>query len=105
MRPKVITFASAGSFEKGLQTLFGYPPQIARALAAHNGGALIVPLRSIAVNWELLSREWPLTILRHELAHTMIREVTGASAVIPTWFDDGLATTGDRRSSRSPTAA
>ena len=88
----MITFASAASFEKGMQTLFGFPPQVARALATNNGGALIVPLRSIAVNWALLSRERPLTILRHELAHAMIREVAGASAVIPSWFDEGLAT-------------
>ncbi len=33
VRPKIVTFATAASFERGMQTLFEYPPQVARALA------------------------------------------------------------------------
>jgi len=92
VKPKIVTFATAESFERGLTTLFDYPQQTARALARNNGGALVIPLRSIAINWAVLGKEKPLTILRHELAHAMIREIAGASAVMPSWFDEGIAT-------------
>lgn len=89
VRPKIVTFASAASFESGLRTLFGYAQATARSLAANNGGVLIS--RVVLINWAVLGQERPLTILRHELTHALVREIT-RTGEFPAWFDEGLAT-------------
>lgn len=91
-RPKIVAFQSAASFESGLRTLFALDDATARTLARTAGGALLAEVRTIAINWGLLSRETPLTILRHELAHAIVRDIAGDRALVPAWFDEGLAT-------------
>lgn len=91
-RPKIVAFQSADSFEKGLRTLFGLDEATSRTLAQNAGGALITEVRTIAINWGQLSREVPLTILRHELAHAIVRDIAGDAVQLPAWFDEGLAT-------------
>lgn len=91
-RPKIVAFQSAESFEKGLRTLFGLDEATSRTLARNAGGALISEVQTIAINWGLLSREIPLTILRHELTHAILRDIAGDQVALPAWFDEGVAT-------------
>lgn len=91
-RPKIVAFSSAVSFERGLRTLFGLDEPTARTLSRNAGGALLTEVRTVAVNWGQLSREVPLTILRHELAHAILRDIAGDSVILPAWFDEGVAT-------------
>lgn len=90
-RPAVFAFGSGESFRGGLESLFGYPAATARIVSATSGGVLITGLRTIAINWAAVARERPVTILRHELSHTALRELTGPRDDVPAWLDEGLA--------------
>lgn len=90
-RPLIQVFATTGSFEQAVRQLYRYPAQIARSLAA-SGGAMDRPSGGIVINWERVATERPITIIRHELSHLMVRQIVGVDASVPAWFDEGLAT-------------
>lgn len=95
-RPGVYVFATAASFEYGLQVLFRYSPSNAQRLAAYHSGVLEPASLSVAINWRRAAHERPLTILRHELTHAMVWQVLGSDAQIPAWFDEGIASLAQR---------
>lgn len=90
-RPVIQVFATAGSFEQAVQQLYRYPAQVARSLA-ENGGAMDRPSGGIVINWGRVAAVRPITIIRHELSHLMVRQIVGVDASVPAWFDEGLAT-------------
>ena len=90
-RPVIQVFATAGSFEQAVQRLYRYPAQVARSLA-ETGGAMDRPSGGIVINWGRVAAVRPITIIRHELSHLMVRQIVGVDASVPAWFDEGLAT-------------
>jgi peptidase MA superfamily protein len=90
-RPIIQIFGSPATFERALQSVYGYPSAIARSLGAVGGG-MDRPSGSIVINWGRVAADRPITILRHELSHLMVRQIVGVDASVPAWFDEGLAT-------------
>ena len=89
--PSVYVFAVPGTFELGMIVLFRMTPSVARSVASGHGGALDVPSVSVALDWQVVRLERPLTILRHELTHAMVHQIAGRDAELPSWLDEGLA--------------
>lgn len=90
--PAVFVFATRGSFAAVLERHFGYPAPVSARLAAQSGGLLVTGLDAIVINAEnVLGGGRPPTILRHELAHVLLHELAGDTAM-PAWLDEGLAT-------------
>lgn len=89
--PAVYAFAVAGSFELGMVVLFRMTPSIARSVAARHSGVLDARSVSVAIDWQLVRLESPVTIIRHELTHAMVQQIAGRDAELPAWLDEGLA--------------
>lgn len=89
--PSVYVFAIPGTFELGLIVLFRITPAAARGIANGHAGALDVGTVSVAIDWQLVRLERPLTIIRHELTHAMVHQIVGRDAELPAWLDEGLA--------------
>lgn len=91
--PSIYVFAIPGTFELGLIILFRLTPTAARSLANGHPGALDVGSVSVALDWQLVRFERPLTIIRHELTHAMVHQIVGRDVELPAWLDEGLAAT------------
>lgn len=89
-KPAVYVFATRSSFALGLQQGFGYQGPTAGMLAAANGGVTLSRENVIVINWANVSGD-PEKIFRHEVTHALVHEILGPGAVIPSWFDEGLA--------------
>ncbi|HET8569194.1 MAG TPA: hypothetical protein VFM93_09430 [Candidatus Limnocylindria bacterium] len=102
--PRVSVFATVASFEHALQVIHGYSAAVARSVSGA-GGVLDRASRAIAVNWQRVAHERPITIIRHELVHLMTRQILGREADVPAWFDEGLAVLGQREAGASKTVS
>ena len=91
-RPRIYVFATPASFATGVHELFGYAAPMALYAANTYGGIFDRPTLTIAVNWSAGSAERMTAAIAHELTHLMLHEVSGGRA-IPTWLDEGVATT------------
>jgi hypothetical protein len=91
-RPAVYAFATRNSFAFGLQEIFGVRGPDAGLLAAANGGITLPRQNAIVINLQNLPTDKDFAIVRHELTHALVHQVIGASASVPAWFDEGLAT-------------
>lgn len=89
--PSIYVFAIPGTFELGLIILFRMTPTVARSLANGHAGALDVGSVSVALDWQLVRFQRPLTIIRHELTHAMVHQIVGRDVELPAWLDEGLA--------------
>ena len=89
-KPRVLVFATRASFTRGTQDLFGYSPETAANVAVSYGGVFDPETLTIAVNWAAASADLP-SLLAHELTHLATREIVGQGAVLPAWFEEGLA--------------
>lgn len=90
-QPAAYVFGSPSSFAHGLRTALGRPAAQAQAIASRHGGLFDPASGGILVNWQLVRAVEPVTILRHELAHAMIRQIVGPRAELPAWLEEGLA--------------
>ena len=90
-KPRILVFASRTSFAHGTQELFGYSPETAASVAASYGGVFDSQTLTIAVSWQSLAGSNLPRLLAHELAHLATREMAGQDAVLPAWFEEGLA--------------
>ena len=90
-RPRVLLFATPASFARGAEEIFDYTPETARLAANSYGGIVDHPTLTIAVNWRAVGGDLS-GLLAHELAHVMIRDVSGRDAHLPAWFEEGFAT-------------
>src|SRR2546428_3206824 len=95
-RPAVYVFATRISFATGLQRLFGARATDAGLLAAANGGVTLPRYGAVAINLENVPADRDLAIVRHELTHALVHEIVGPDAMLPAWFDEGLATLEER---------
>jgi EAL domain-containing protein (putative c-di-GMP-specific phosphodiesterase class I) len=93
--PTVYVFTTRSSFASGLQAVFGVDQARAAILAVGNGGIAFPSSGVIVLNWQNVSGQRPLTIVRHELTHALVHQAIGANTV-PAWFDEGLATLEER---------
>lgn len=74
-------------------------PDFATFAAAVPGGPPVDGVMAVAVgranqtliDVEAVRRSQPVTVLRHELSHLMLREITGQNPSLPRWFTEGLA--------------
>jgi hypothetical protein len=90
-KPRIIVFATRASFTQGTQDLFGYSPETAANIAVSYGGVFDPETLTIAVNWQAASSANLPSLLAHELTHLATRELVGHAAVLPAWFEEGLA--------------
>jgi hypothetical protein len=90
-KPRILVFATSASFARGTQDLFGYSPETAAMVAASCGGVFDPAILTIAVGWQASTSANLPDLLAHELTHLATREIVGQDAVLPAWFEEGLA--------------
>jgi hypothetical protein len=90
-KPRILIFATRASFARGTRDLFGYSPATAATVATSYGGVFDPQTLTIAISWESTVDVGLADILAHELTHLATREIVGHDAVLPTWFEEGLA--------------
>jgi EAL domain-containing protein (putative c-di-GMP-specific phosphodiesterase class I) len=95
-RPAVYAFGTRTSFAFGLQEIFGVRGPDAGLLAAANGGITLPRQGAIVINLQNVPSDKDFAIVRHELTHALVHEMIGVDAVLPAWFDEGLATLVER---------
>lgn len=96
-RPSIYLFSTRASFALGLQQMFGVRGPDAGLLAAANGGVNLSRQGAIVINLQNLKNDRDLAIVRHELTHALVHEIIGQDAVLPAWFEEGLATLEERK--------
>jgi len=104
-RPSIYLFSTRASFALGLQQVFGVRGPDAGLLAAANGGVNLSRQGAIVINLQNLRNDKDLAIVRHELTHALVHEIIGPEAVLPAWFEEGLATLEERKDALSATEA
>jgi hypothetical protein len=90
-KPRILIFATRASFRRGTQELFNYSPETAANVAVSYGGVFDAETLTIAVNWQAAASADLPSLLAHELTHLATREIVGQGAVLPAWFEEGLA--------------
>ena len=90
-KPRILVFATRASFARGTQDLFGYSPETAQSVALSYGGVFDPQTLTIAVSWQATAGANVSDLLAHELTHLATREIVGHDAVLPAWFEEGLA--------------
>jgi hypothetical protein len=90
-KPRILVFATRASFTRATQELFGYSPETAANVVASYGGVFDPQTLTIAVSWQSVASAKLPSLLAHELTHLALREVVGQDAVLPAWFEEGLA--------------
>jgi hypothetical protein len=90
-KPRIFVFATRASFARGTQDLFGYSPDTAATVAASYGGVFDPQTLTIAVGWQSATAANLPDLLAHELTHLAMREIVGHDAVLPAWFEEGVA--------------
>jgi hypothetical protein len=90
-RPRVLLFATPGSFARGAQEIFNYSPETALLASSSYGGIVDQATLTIAVDWHAVGGDLS-GLLAHELVHVMIRDIVGRDARLPAWFEEGFAT-------------
>jgi hypothetical protein len=90
-KPRILVFATRASFARATQELFGYSPETAANVAVSYGGVFDPQTLTIAVSWQSAASAHLPNLLAHELAHLATREIVGHDAVLPAWFEEGLA--------------
>ena len=90
-KPRILVFATRASFARATQELFGYSTETAASVAASYGGVFDPQTLTIAVSWQAASSANLSSLLAHELTHLATREIVGHDAVLPAWFEEGLA--------------
>jgi len=103
-RPSVYIFATRANFALGLQRAFGVRGSDAGVLAAANGGIALTRQGAIIINLQNVNAR-DLTVIRHELTHTMVHQIIGAEGSIPTWVHEGMATLQERHGTDEIAAA
>lgn len=96
-RPSIYLFSTRASFAMGLQQMFGVRGPDAGVLAAANGGVNLSRQGAIVINLQNLRNDRDFAIVRHELTHALVHEIVGQDAVLPAWFEEGLATLEERK--------
>jgi hypothetical protein len=90
-KPRIFVFATRASFARGTQDFFGYSSETAATVAASYGGVFDQQTLTIAVGWQSATAANLPDLLAHELTHLATREIVGHNAVLPVWFEEGLA--------------
>lgn len=90
-KPRILVFTTRASFARGTQELFGYSAETAANTAASYGGVFDPQTLTIAVSWQAATSASLPGLLAHELTHLAMREIVGHDAVLPAWFEEGLA--------------
>jgi hypothetical protein len=90
-KPRIFVFATRASFTRGAKDLFDYSSETATDVARSYGGVFDPQTLTIALNWEAAASGKMASLLAHELAHLATRELVGPGAVLPAWFEEGLA--------------
>lgn len=101
-RALIYVFADATSYVPSVRRIFGERT----AATAMETDAFFAPwMDAIAVDWREVSRDVPITGLRHELTHRLVWQITGSRTSpseldglqkaptpdVPAWLDEGLA--------------
>jgi hypothetical protein len=91
VKPRILVFATRASFARGTQDLFGYSRETAQSVALSYGGVFDPQTLTIAVSWQSTPGSKVSDLLAHELTHLATREIAGHAALLPAWFEEGLA--------------
>jgi hypothetical protein len=88
-RSRVYVFASTSSFATGLQTIFGADPSEAQILS-RAAGIYSPMVDAVAIDWQKVAGDVPLSAARHELTHRMEHQLA-QTGDLPAWFNEGNA--------------
>ncbi|MBN1417849.1 MAG: hypothetical protein JXP34_03685 [Planctomycetes bacterium] len=85
--PLVVEAPDGAAFRRALASLAGAePPAFAAAVAVPAAGTIVVDATAAG----LLPPSDPLTVLAHEIAHLVVREIARGRE-LPRWFEEGVA--------------
>ena len=101
-RALIYVFADTSSYLPGVRHIFG---ERTGATAMETDAFFAPWVDAIAVDWREISRDVPITGLRHELTHRLVWQITGSRTSpaeldglqkapapdVPAWLDEGLA--------------
>jgi len=101
-RALIYVFADTSSYLPGVRRIFG---ERTGATAMETDAFFAPWVDAIAVDWHEMSRDVPITGLRHELTHRLVWQITGSRTApadldglqrapapdVPAWLDEGLA--------------
>jgi len=101
-RALIYVFADTSSYLPGVRHIFG---ERTGATAMETDAFFAPWVDAIAVDWHQMSRDVPITGLRHELTHRLVWQITGSRTSraeldglqkapapdVPAWLDEGLA--------------
>src|SRR2546427_7224093 len=101
-RALIYVFADTSSYLPGVRHIFG---ERTGATAMETDAFFAPWVDAIAVDWREMSRDVPITGLRHELTHRLVWQITGSRTSpaeldglqkapapdVPAWLDEGLA--------------
>lgn len=94
-RPRAYAFPTTATYTTGLQTVLGMTAQEAATIGSHADGVYRISetFEGVALNWESVQEEAPITVPRHELAHMMIQQISQGTSdrSLPAWFNEGSA--------------
>ena len=103
--PDVYVLGTRASFAFALQRAFGQRATDAAALSVANGGVNFPGQSAIVINWQNVSGDHDLAVIRHEFTHALVHQIAGVSTDIPAWVDEGLATRAERTVASDPVQA
>jgi hypothetical protein len=84
VRPRVLLYRTSDRLRAGQPSLPAALVDIAAAIAFSNENKMVVVL-------DRVRKTKPLTVVRHELVHLMLYQVSGGGRSIPIWFHEGAA--------------
>lgn len=89
--PVVYAFASAASYETGLQVITGFSATQAKQVAANSNAMFHPTSKVILANWSSIASYVPQSAIRHELSHAMVDQIAGTNPNVPAWLNEGHA--------------
>ncbi len=98
-RPALYVFPTTTAYTTGLQSVLGLSATEAAVSGAQTSGFTRwssvggVVTTKLALNWQRVQTEKPMTTARHELTHMMIDQIVKptSSSAIPAWINEGSA--------------
>ncbi|MDE3193677.1 MAG: hypothetical protein KGN00_08325 [Chloroflexota bacterium] len=98
-RPQVYVFPTTPAYTSGLQSVFGVSATQAAITGQQTSGFFQwtstngAVATKLALNWQRVGAQTPMTTSRHELTHMMITQIAkpSASISIPAWINEGSA--------------
>lgn len=101
-RPVILAVSDPARIAELLVADLGVAPTVAATLARGASGLLVGGVDVIVLNVQQIGGLGTARVLRHELAHLLVRQLAGERG-LPAWVDEGLAAAVEWAGTASPT--